>query len=85
MSKKIIPIRVRLPTGIDIPYNDGRTVYSNSTIKLIAILKYNEETITHGSAPISYSWNISNQNVLSLNTPHKAEGLLLSRPPALLS
>ena len=38
-------------------------------IKMIAILKHNEETFTHGVAPISYSWNISNPNVLHLSLP----------------
>ena len=74
ISKKTIPIRVKLVTGIDIPYNDQRTVYSGSMIKMIAILKYNEETFTHGIAPISFNWNISNSNVLQLNLPQKSEG-----------
>jgi|LauGreDrversion4_2_1035121.scaffolds.fasta_scaffold13347_2 hypothetical protein len=39
-------------------------------IKLMAILKFNEETFTHGIAPISYSWNISNPSVIQLNLPH---------------
>lgn len=63
---------MRLATAIDVPFNDQRTVYSGSMIKLIAILKYNEETFTHGIAPISYSWNISNPSILHLNLPHKA-------------
>lgn len=54
VSKKVIPIRVRLVTSIDIPYNNQRTVYSGSMIKLIGILKYHHETFTHGIAPISY-------------------------------
>ena len=72
ISKKTIPIRVRLVTDIEIPYNDQRTVYSGSMIKMFAILKYKDETFTHGIAPISYSWNSSNQNVLSLNLPQKS-------------
>lgn len=51
-------------TGIDIPYNNQRGVYSGSMIKLIGILKYNDETFTHGLAPLSYAWNVSNPNVL---------------------
>lgn len=41
---------------------------------MFAILKHNEETFTHGIAPISYSWNSSNQNVLALNLPNKIGG-----------
>ena len=40
VSKKTVPIRVRLVTGIEIPFNNQRTVYSGSMIKLLAILKY---------------------------------------------
>lgn len=73
VSQKTIPIRVRLVTSIDIPYNNQRTVYSNSMIKIIGILKYNQETFTHGIAPISYNWNSSNPVVLSLNLPTKSD------------
>ncbi len=69
ISKKTVPIRVRLPTDIDIPYNDQRTVYAGSMIKMFAVLKFNEETFTHGVAPISYSWNSSNHNILAVTYP----------------
>ena len=42
-------------------------------IKLIGILKYHDETFTHGIAPISYQWNTSNPGVLSLNYPSKSD------------
>jgi len=42
-------------------------------IKLIGILKYQQETFTHGIAPISYSWNCSNPNILSLSFPSKTD------------
>ena len=71
-SKKTIPIRVRLVTDIEIPYNNQRTVYSASMIKLIAVLKYNNELFTHGIAPISYSWNCSNPTILQLSLPAKS-------------
>ena len=73
VSKKTIPIRVRLVTDIEIPYNNQRTVYSGSMIKLIGVLKYHQETFTHGIAPISYQWNCSNPNILSLNFPSKQD------------
>jgi hypothetical protein len=38
-------------------------------IKLLAILKYQNQTFTHGIAPISYAWNVSNPNILSISTP----------------
>ena len=43
-------------------------------IKIFAILKHSDETFSHGIAPISYSWNSSNQNVLSLNLVTKVSG-----------
>ncbi len=61
-------------TSIDIPFNDQRTVYSGSMIKMFAILKHNDEAFTHGIAPISYNWNSTNQNVLALNLPNKLGG-----------
>lgn len=64
VSQKTLPIRVRLPTDIDIPFNNQRTIYSGGMIKLIGVLKYKDEQFTHGIAPISYSWNVSNPNVL---------------------
>lgn len=73
VSKKTIPIRVRLVTSIDIPQNNQRVVYSGSMIKLNGILKYHQETFTHGIAPISYSWNCSNPNILGLQLPSKGE------------
>lgn len=41
---------------------------------MFAILKFNDETFSHGIAPISYSWNTSNQNVLTLNLGSKISG-----------
>lgn len=43
---------------------------------MIAVLKHNEEQFTQGIAPISFNWNVSNQNVLQLYLPHKMEGAL---------
>jgi hypothetical protein len=40
---------------------------------MIGILKYYQETFTHGVAPISYNWNCSNPNILSLNFPSKSD------------
>ena len=41
--------------------------------KLIGILKFHQETFTHGIAPISYNWNCSNPNILSLSIPSKQD------------
>jgi hypothetical protein len=38
-------------------------------IKMFAVLKFNEETFTNGIAPISYSWNSSNHNILAVTYP----------------
>jgi len=77
VSSETIPIRVRLATSVDIPFSDQRTVYANSMIKLVAILKFEEETFTHGIAPISYSWNVSSPSTLQLNLPRAPESTAL--------
>ncbi len=73
ISKKTIPIRVRLVSDIEIPYNNQRTVYQASMIKLIALLKYQNEYFTHGIAPISYAWNCTSPTILSLSLPAKSD------------
>mmetsp|Transcript_27408 Transcript_27408/g.20561 ORF Transcript_27408/g.20561 Transcript_27408/m.20561 type:complete len:254 (-) Transcript_27408:492-1253(-) len=40
-------------------------------VKMIAILKYNSEIFSHGVAPISYSWNCSNLNIVGIQLPIK--------------
>ena len=73
ISKKTIPIRVRLVSDIEIPYNNQRTVYQASMIKLIALLKYQNEYFTHGIATISYAWNCTSPTILSLSLPAKSD------------
>jgi len=71
ISKKTVPIRVQLVTSIEIPQNDQREVFQGSMIKMNGILKYHGETFTHGVAPISYSWNCSNPNIVNIQLPIK--------------
>jgi len=73
VSKKTVPIRVRLVTDIEIPYAHQRQVYSGSFIKLSAVLKYEHEYFHHGIAPISSSWNCTQARVLRLSLPSKQE------------
>lgn len=54
-------------TAIAIPDNQQRMVYTGSLLKQLAVLKYNNETFTHGIAPISFSWNCSNPDILEPN------------------
>lgn len=47
---------------------------------MFAVLKYNEEIFTNGLAPVSYSWNSSNHNVLAITFPSKP--LQSDEPPS---
>ncbi len=49
-------------------------------IKMFAVLKFNEETFTHGIAPISYSWNSSNSNILGITFP--STPMVSNEPPS---
>lgn len=69
VSKHSVPIRVRLVTAIEIPQASQRQIYSDSLVKLNAVLKFNSEYFTHGIAPISYSWTSNDGRVLSLDLP----------------
>lgn len=69
ISKKNVPIRVRLVTGIEIPQSQQRQIYSESLVKLIAVLKYENENFSHGIAPLSYNWESSDGRVVSLQLP----------------
>jgi hypothetical protein len=73
VSKKTVKIRVRLVTEIEIPFSHQRQIYSESLIKMLAVLKYNDEPFHHGVAPISYNWNVTESRVLNLNIPTKQE------------
>ena len=71
VSKKQIPIRVRLISSIEIPNNDNRVIFKGSMVKLIGILKFQNETFTHGVAPISYGWNCSSPALVEVQMPNK--------------
>lgn len=69
VSKRSINIRVRLVTAIQIPHNRQRIIYSGSLLKQIAVLKYGQETFSHGIAPLSFSWNCSDRSILKPYLP----------------
>ena len=70
ISKKTVPIRVRLPTSVEIYNSHQRQVYSHSYFKALVVLKYNKtEVFTHGVGPISYDWNTTAADVLRLRSP----------------
>ena len=71
VSKKQVPIRVRLATSVEIPYS-SRQIYTQSLIKLNAMLKYNNEYFDNGIAPISYSWSTDQARVVSLEIPKES-------------
>lgn len=71
VSKKTVQIRVRLVTSIEIPFTHQRQIYSGSLIKMMAVLKHDDELFHHGIAPISYTWSVSESRVLDLDLPTK--------------
>lgn len=73
VSKKTVKIRVRLVTSIEIPFTHQRQIYTGSLIKMMAVLKHEDELFHHGIAPISYSWSCSEGRVLALDIPTKQE------------
>jgi hypothetical protein len=78
VSRKTVPIRVRLVSYIEIPANQQRIVYTGSMLKQLAVLKYKNETgderFSHGVAPISWDWNCSNPDILRPHFPSEEEG-----------
>ena len=75
VSKKQVPIRVRLVTDIEIPQNNKRLIYTGTLIKMNVVLKFGKEYFTNGIAPISYIWNCSQNQVLSLELPSSRDTL----------
>lgn len=73
VSKRTVRIRVRLVTDIEIPFTHQRQIYSQSYIKVQAVLKFNDEYFNHGVAPISYNWNCTQSRILNLDLPSKQE------------
>lgn len=73
VSRKTVPIRVRLVTEVEVPNAHRRQIYSQSLVKLGVVLKYDHEYFHHGIAPISYNWNCTQARVLSLELPTKQE------------
>jgi len=73
VSKRTLPIRVRLVTSIEIPSNQQRIVYSGSMLKQLAVLKHHNETFSHGVAPISWDWNCSHPGILRPHVPSDSD------------
>lgn len=68
VSKRQVPIRVRLATSVEIPASN-RQIYTQSLIKMIAVLKFNNEYFDFGIAPVSYNWSVNSARVVSLEIP----------------
>lgn len=87
VSKRSIKIRVRLVTSIEIPHNRQRIIYTGSLLKQIAVLKYKNETFSHGIAPVSFAWNCSHHAILKAYLPedHFGSGASASTSPATFS
>lgn len=73
VSKKSVPIRVRLVTEIEVPNTHLRQLYTGSYIKMQAVLKFNDEYFHHGVAPVSFNWNCTQSGVLNLDLPSKQD------------
>ena len=56
-----VPIRVDFPDRVEIiGAENERTIYSKSTIRLLAALKKGGEVFTYGTGPFIFNWNIDN-------------------------
>ena len=64
---------MRLVTGIEIPFNQQKSVYTGSMLKQLAVLKHFNETFSHGVAPVSWDWNCSHPTILRPNFPSDQE------------
>jgi hypothetical protein len=80
VSSITVPIRVRLVSHIEIPSNQQRIVYAGSRLKQLAVLKYNNETFSHGIAPISWDWNCSHSNILKPHFPTDFDQVAQQQP-----
>jgi hypothetical protein len=73
VSRRTVPIRVRLVTHIEIPANQQRIVYTGSMLKQLAVLRYkndsHDEVFSHGVAPVSWDWNCSHPSILRPHFP----------------
>lgn len=81
VSKRQVPIRVRLATSVEIPAA-SRQIYTQSLIKMNAVLKFNNEYFDHGIAPVSYDWSVNSARVVNLEIPTESgsgAGSLLHR------
>lgn len=64
LSQTELKIRVELVTSIEIPQKWSRAIYKDSLLKQIVVLKYQDETFSHGIAPISYDWSSNDEEIL---------------------
>jgi len=69
----MVPIKVRIPTAVQVHKTDHRQVYNESKFKAFAVLKYGEETFNFGIAPISYSWTTNSSATLHLEQPSHSD------------
>lgn len=64
MTETNLQVRVELVTGIEIAQSWKRAIYKESLFKQTVVLKFHDETFSHGIAPVSYHWTSSNENVI---------------------
>jgi len=57
-------VRVELVTAVEIAQSWKRAIYKDSLFKQMVVLKFHDETFSHGIAPVSYHWTSSNENVI---------------------
>lgn len=80
VTRRTVPVRVRLVDYIEIPANQQRIVYTGSMLKQLAVLKYinktGDEVFSHGVAPISWDWNCSHPDILRPHFPSDDEQTL---------
>ncbi len=73
LCRRGVPVSVQLATEVEIVGGQKRPLISGSIIRLLAVLRYYNESFTFGVFPVEYWWTSRHFHVLSLH-PRKSAG-----------